>query len=256
MDIKTTDDFIGVIEDHPDGDVFLTLGYADGSWTRFPHDAFRSWTGKDASDGPFRFEIGRGSIVGAGSELRLGDPKQSLTIGNWTAIGQRVRFVLGGVHRTNTAAIVDFGHYGLRSPWPTLKRYEMRIGHDVWVGDEAFFLPGCDIATGCVIGARSVVPMAMDTEPYGVYVGSPARLVKFRFAESVREALLELAWWELPLGWVRENNDLFMSDLVEDEARALETVAELAELKAAWLAAHPPLLPFDDAGDPGTVAPQ
>ncbi|MDB5492347.1 MAG: hypothetical protein JWO78_2196 [Micavibrio sp.] len=52
------------------------------------------------------------------------------------------------------------------------------IGNDVWIGAGAKILDGSDIATGCVIGANSVVKTR--TQAYGVYVGTPARLMKSR----------------------------------------------------------------------------
>jgi virginiamycin A acetyltransferase len=152
-----------------------------------------------------------------------------------------VRFLLGGVHRTRTAAIADFNSMtwpksGIRSPYPSSPSSTITIGHDVWVGDEAYVMMGTDIATGCVIGARSLLPANTLTEPYGIYAGSPARLIRFRFPEAVRAALLDLAWWDMPVRWMRENNDLFMNDLADDEAAALETLAALAAAKEAWFA--------------------
>lgn len=52
------------------------------------------------------------------------------------------------------------------------------IEDDVWIGAGAKILGGSHIAKGCVIGANAVVKGR--TEPYGVYVGSPARLIKRR----------------------------------------------------------------------------
>lgn len=52
------------------------------------------------------------------------------------------------------------------------------IGDDVWIGYGAQILAGVKISNGCVIGAGAIV--TKDTEPYGVYVGVPARLVKYR----------------------------------------------------------------------------
>lgn len=240
MDIKTTDDFIGLIGDHPDRERFAVLEYADGATTLLPHGLFRGWSGQDISERPWPFEVGKGTVVGNESIVRMSDPAQRLTIGNWTAIGQRVRFLMGGVHRTRTIAMADFNAVTrrrvLHSPYPQAEDSTITLGHDVWVGDEAFVMMGAHVATGCVVGARSLMTHRTRTEPYGIYVGSPARLVRFRFPESVREALLDLAWWELPLGWMRENNDLFMTDLAEDEARALEILAALAEAKQGWLA--------------------
>lgn len=52
------------------------------------------------------------------------------------------------------------------------------IGNDVWIGFGAQIMAGVKIADGCVIGAGAVV--TKDTEPYGVYLGVPARLKKHR----------------------------------------------------------------------------
>lgn len=59
------------------------------------------------------------------------------------------------------------------------------IGNDVWIGFGAQVMHGVTVADGCVIGAGAVV--THDTEPYGVYAGVPARLIKRR--ESREEAL-------------------------------------------------------------------
>jgi acetyltransferase-like isoleucine patch superfamily enzyme len=48
----------------------------------------------------------------------------------------------------------------------------------VIIGAGAVVFPGVDIAEGCAVGAMSVVKRS--TEPWGVYVGNPARRVKER----------------------------------------------------------------------------
>jgi len=60
-------------------------------------------------------------------------------------------------------------------------------------------LGGSLVENGCIIGARSLLPQNFVSEPYGIYAGTPAKLKKFRFSERVRERLLDLAWWEMPL---------------------------------------------------------
>ena len=52
------------------------------------------------------------------------------------------------------------------------------IGNDVWIGYGAQVLSGVVIADGCIIGAGAVV--TKDTQPYGVYVGIPAKRIKDR----------------------------------------------------------------------------
>ena len=55
----------------------------------------------------------------------------------------------------------------------------IRIEDNVWVGAKATILTGVSIASGCVIGANSVV--TRNTQEDSVYVGAPARKIKSRF---------------------------------------------------------------------------
>ncbi len=60
-------------------------------------------------------------------------------------------------------------------------RNKVTIEEDVWIAANAMILPGVIVARGCVVGAASVVTKS--TEPYGVYVGSPARRIGRRHAQ-------------------------------------------------------------------------
>ena len=86
------------------------------------------------------------------------------------------------------------------------------------------------------------MPPNIRSEPYGVNAATPARLLRFRFSAQVRAALLALAWWELPLSWIRENNAHFLQNMTADDGEALRIIAELAESKRRHLeagATHP-----------------
>lgn len=52
------------------------------------------------------------------------------------------------------------------------------IGDDVWIGYGAQIMSGITVGKGCIIGAGAVV--TKNTEPYGVYVGVPAKRIKER----------------------------------------------------------------------------
>lgn len=54
----------------------------------------------------------------------------------------------------------------------------IKIGDDVWLGAGAKVLDGVTIADGTIVGMGALV--TKDTEPYGVYVGIPARKIKSR----------------------------------------------------------------------------
>ena len=74
---------------------------------------------------------------------------------------------------------------------------DTRVGNDVWIGTHALVHTGVTVGHGAVIGANAVV--VRDVAPYAIVAGSPARPIRHRFSEDRVAALLELAWWELPL---------------------------------------------------------
>lgn len=71
------------------------------------------------------------------------------------------------------------------------------IGHDVWIGTEAMFMPGVRVGHGAIIGSRALV--TGDVEPYAIVGGNPARTIRKRFSDGDIQNLLEMAWWDWPL---------------------------------------------------------
>lgn len=55
---------------------------------------------------------------------------------------------------------------------------EVTINKGAWIGSNSIILPGVSIGEFSVVGAGSVVTKS--TEPYGIYAGNPARLIKYR----------------------------------------------------------------------------
>jgi acetyltransferase-like isoleucine patch superfamily enzyme len=233
MNVRTEDDAVGAIADHPLSHYFTVIGYASGGFTLIPHHFFRKWVDEEPNFGTIF--IGRCSAFGVGSFVKYDGPNaQSLRVGRFVSGGCRLQFLLNGQHETRTISTYMFAiaEMGLRNA-PPPQYGDSIIKNDVWIGDEAMMLGGGVIENGCIIGAGSRLSPNFRSEPYGIYAGFPARLVGFRFPERVREALLDLAWWEMPLTWIRENNDSFLEDLTADESKSLEVLAALKERKAA-----------------------
>jgi acetyltransferase-like isoleucine patch superfamily enzyme len=237
MNISTEDDFNGLVEDHPWAGEFTVMSYASGGTSTIPHGFFRNWLDREAEFG--HFYIGRCSGMGVGSLVKYDGDKQGLAVGRFVAGGLRLRFLLNGQHEMRTISTQMFSVHGmgLRNA-PPPQYGDTVIKNDVWIGDETMVLGGAHIENGCVIGARSLLPPNFKSEPYGIYAGSPAKLIRFRFSEAVRMALLDLAWWEMPLTWIRDNNEMFLQDMTEDEERALATIASLKASREAYEAQH------------------
>jgi acetyltransferase-like isoleucine patch superfamily enzyme len=81
------------------------------------------------------------------------------------------------------------------------------IGHDVWIGEGVFIKGGVTIGIGAVIGMGSVV--TKDVQPYAIYAGNPARLIRYRFADDVVSGLLKSKWWESSVDELHSISALF-----------------------------------------------
>ena len=53
------------------------------------------------------------------------------------------------------------------------------IGRDVWIGANAFIMPGVELGEGCVVSAGAVVG-AKHYPPYKILAGNPARVIGTR----------------------------------------------------------------------------
>jgi carbonic anhydrase/acetyltransferase-like protein (isoleucine patch superfamily) len=58
------------------------------------------------------------------------------------------------------------------------------------------------IGTGAAVGMGAVV--THDVPPYAVVAGNPARVLKYRFEESVIKRLIKSEWWNFPDNRLRE----------------------------------------------------
>lgn len=89
-----------------------------------------------------------------------------IKIGNRVMIGSHV-------------AITSLTHdYEVTNMKKSLKKAEVEIEDDVWIGSHSIILPGISIGKGAVIGAGSIV--TKNILPYSIVFGCPAKHFKFR----------------------------------------------------------------------------
>lgn len=93
--------------------------------------------------------------------------------------------VMGGAWTENTPPHMD------QIP----RKGDTIIGNDVWIGRESVIMPGVTIGDGAIIAAYSIV--TKDIPAYTVYGGNPAKKIKDRFDDELKELLLRFRWWDL-----------------------------------------------------------
>ena len=90
------------------------------------------------------------------------------------------------------------------------------IGNDVWIGTNVVILDGITIGDGSIIGANSVV--TKNVEPYSIVGGVAAKEIKKRFSEENIEKLEHLKWWNMPIGFFKQDKikSIFSKQLDEN----------------------------------------
>lgn len=191
---------LGLLSKHV---VFRIKGYADHN-TVFDGDNF---IGQDSFLSGCH--LGRGTYVADFSKLFC------LNTGKFCSIGGGVMTAIG-THPVNENISTSPSFFSksstnglefVNSQYFEEQTGPVTLGNDVWVGNGAILIGGITVGDGAIIGAGSVV--TKDCEPYGVYAGCPARLIKKRFDDVSIEKLLELKWWDKDDKWLRENAESF-----------------------------------------------
>ncbi|MGE5458724.1 MAG: CatB-related O-acetyltransferase [Methanococcaceae archaeon] len=131
-------------------------------------------------------------------------------IGKFCSIGEEVRCGLGK-HPTEKYVSTSFSFYSNTKPNAFTfsdKNYfaeysAIEIGNDVWIGTRAMVLDGVKIGDGAIVAAGAVV--TRNVAPFSIVGGVPAKLIKYRFDENTIKSLMEIKWWDMDQGWIREN---------------------------------------------------
>ena len=119
-------------------------------------------------------------------------------IGRYVSIASNVS-IGGGEHdikRVSTNSIF------YESAKKILLEKDCVIGNDVWVGVGSIIRRGVSIGNGAVIGANSFVNS--DIPPYAIAVGSPAKIIKYRFTPDQIKIIEDSRWWEKDLDEARK----------------------------------------------------
>ena len=151
------------------------------------------------------------------------------TIGKFANIAARVR-INPGNHPMERASL---HHFMYRSAayemgpdddafFDWRRSFPVNIGHDTWIGHGVVIMPGVRVGTGAVIGSGAVV--TKDVPDYAIVVGVPAKVLRHRHPEAVRESLRRIAWWDWDHATVKARLSDFRALSAEDFCRKYDPV--------------------------------
>lgn len=159
-------------------------------------------------DAPNRIFIGAYSSIRSGGYMR-----SNVFMGRHSGIGYRCT-IAAGMHNFSGVSInpdtimaresnytdqelVALGISRERTSSKEMNSKPVIIGNDVYLGDGIIVMPGVTIGDGAVVAANAVV--TSDVEPYTIVGGIPAKKIRDRFPDNVKEALLKTQWWNVKL---------------------------------------------------------
>lgn len=176
-----------------------------------------TWLGNIGNPGFISFVKNGGISVGNKTYGKLninytGNKNERLYIGDYCSISTTCLFILGGEHDYKCVSTYPFlskiGGYETE----VLSKGPIEVDDDVWIGDNAIILSGVHLGKGSIIAAGSVV--THDVDPYAIVGGNPAKVIKYRFTETIISKLLEL---NLNVDKVDESNaELFRAHITEE----------------------------------------
>lgn len=101
------------------------------------------------------------------------------------------------------------------------------IEDDVWLGYGVKVLSGVKIGKGVVVGAGAVV--TKNLEPYGIYGGIPAKLIRYRFPEKIRDRLLKIDFNDFENIDFEKNINLFYEKLTIEKLDQIENLIKIVK---------------------------
>ncbi len=147
-----------------------------------------------------------------GPNIQILAIKNSITIGNFCSIARDVTIQeYFHDHQKLTTYFIGRNIFGEPIENEVLSKGNIEIGSDVWIGTGVQIMSGVKIGHGVVVGANSVI--TKDIPPYAIVGGVPAKIIKYRFSQTIIDELLLLKWWNWDIEKIKQNKELFSVNL-------------------------------------------
>lgn len=130
-----------------------------------------------------RISIGRGVIFEIPKEGRLKIGNQ-VTIGDYNRLSTINQIEIGDKTAIGENVSIRGSFHGVEKSTPIIEQPSLgmpiSIGKDVLIGAYTVVLQGAEIPNGAVIGAKSLVRSGDQLDSYGIFAGTPLKLIRFR----------------------------------------------------------------------------
>lgn len=137
-----------------------------------------------------------------------------LIIGSYCSIAPNVKFLLGGEHQISSISTYPFKVKVFGEQKEAGSKGNIVLGDDVWICESAIICSGIKIGKGAIVAAGAVV--TKDVDEYSIVGGNPARVIKYRFNEELRNKLREIDLVKLFDEFDIKKRDCIYADLDSD----------------------------------------
>lgn len=151
--------------------------------------------------------IGRYTSIN-GSNTNIYSLLEPINIGSFTSIARGVQ-IQEYNHKVKSLSTFTFNYkvFERERKSDYLSKGRIDIGHDVWIGMQAIILSGVRVGNGAIVAAGSVV--VSDVPDFAIVAGNPAKVIKYRFDQSLIDNINEMSWWNWPIEKIRSNSHIF-----------------------------------------------
>ena len=136
------------------------------------------------------------------------------------AIGEEVSFILDAEHYTNHLSTYPFKvkYLGIEKQ-EAFSKGNIVVEDDVWIGYRSTIMSGVHIGKGAIIAAGSLV--TKDVPAYAIVGGVPAKVIKYRFDNSICNILKKIDLSKLNKVFVEQNLEVLYKQ-IENKQMASE----------------------------------
>lgn len=184
----------------------------------------RKWIKKNKCTQLFPMNMFDSSIVKAGKHsygelnvVSFGN-EATLTIGNYVSIAENVYFLLDVEHYIDHISTYPFRVKLLQEcKSESFAKGNIVVEDDVWIGFGAVIMSGVIIGKGAIVGAGALV--TKNVPPYAIVVGTPAKVIRYRFPDTVQKEIQKIDYASLTEEKVEKHKELLYSPVTEDNAK-------------------------------------